>query len=239
MCRIMGGIVNPNTPFDLEVLESMRHMLKHGGPDDYGVEIFNIHQDNSQAKNIGIAFNGEIYNSEDYREELIGKGYAFKGHSDTEIILALFDEYGFEGMLERLDGMFGICLVDFKNQCIYLVRDRLGEKPLYYYQNDDVFLFASEYKAFYASPFFKAELNNDNVDEYLLFRSVSHNETLLKDVHNLPPGHYMKITASSKKIKQYWSIPDSNSNGKTLEENKIMLKNLIIKSTKCRMYMVS
>ena len=56
MCRIMGGIVNPNTPFDLEVLESMRHMLKHGGPDDYGVEIFNIHQDNSQAKNIGIAF---------------------------------------------------------------------------------------------------------------------------------------------------------------------------------------
>lgn len=262
MCRIMGGIVNPNTSFDLEVLESMRHMLKHGGPDDYGIEIFNIHQDNSQAKNIGIAFdrlsirdlslaghqpmfnhdrnvmiafNGEIYNSEDYREELIGKGYAFKGHSDTEIILALFDEYGFEGMLERLDGMFGICLVDFKNQYIYLVRDRLGEKPLYYYQNDDVFLFASEYKAFYASPFFKAELNNDNVDEYLLFRSVSHNETLLKGVHNLPPGHYMEITASSRKIKQYWSIPDSNSNGKTLEENKIILKNLIIKSTKRRM----
>ena len=261
MCAIMG-FVEQTKKANLSIIKEMQSILSHRGPDDSGEKTFNLkgeldnidniaigfdrlsirdlslagHQPMvSSSEDILIAFNGEIYNSEDYRDELVSKGYSFRGHSDTEIILALYHCYGLDEMLKRLDGMYAICLVDFRINEMYLIRDRLGEKPLYLYRNDNLLIFASEYKAFYAHPQFKAELNNDAVDEYFMFRYITGNDTLLKNVKNLEPGHYLKITSDTIEDNEYWSIPEYSANNLSFEDNKLKLSELLDISVKRRL----
>lgn len=260
MCAIMG-IIDKSKEIDLSIIKKMQKVLYHRGPNDNGELYFNLENDEHSIKNIAIgfdrlsirdlssaghqpmfygddifiAFNGEIYNSEDYRNELLNKGYKFKGHSDTEIILALYHCYGLDEMLKRLDGMFAICLVDLRIHEMYLIRDRIGEKPLYIYQKDGLMLFASEYKAFYAHPEFKAELDEENIDEYLMFRYVSGNDTLLKNVKNLEPGHYIKLNLDGISEHEYWTLPEYNPNKLSFAENKKKIEELIDLSTKRRL----
>lgn len=256
------GVLDKGKMVDSKVLEDMQKVLFHRGPDDSGIEQLEItgksgerlfagigfdrlsirdlsvngHQPMfSNNGDVMIAFNGEIYNSEELRPELLSKGHVFKGHSDTEVILHLYEEHGLEETLKRLDGMFAICLCDTKLQTIYLIRDRIGEKPLYYYQKGDLFLFASEYKAFYCHPEFEAKLNKANLDEYFLFRYVSANDTLLEGVKNMSPGHYFEITPSGIKDVVYWAISANDENEMSYEENKKHLANLIDKSVKRRL----
>jgi asparagine synthase (glutamine-hydrolysing) len=201
----MGVFQKDQKEVDLTVLGKMQNALRHRGPDDAGLHTFsfgsaseikncgvafdrlsirdlsaNGHQPMFDASNqVMIAFNGEIYNSEELRPELLQDGVKFRGHSDTEVILNLYLKYGIDKTLALLDGMFAICILDARTQKIYLVRDRIGEKPLYIYQNNNVLMFASEFKAFYAHPEFKPVLNEDVVDEYFLFRYSSDNQTIL------------------------------------------------------------
>lgn len=262
MCGIMG-IIEKSREVDVTILNKMQKALRHRGPDDSGFEIFNLKRDDNQMKNIGlafdrlsirdlsmaghqpmfncnkdilIAFNGEIYNSEELRQSLIDRGYKFKGHSDTEVLLYMYECIGLEETLTQLDGMYGICIVDYRQQCLYLVRDKIGEKPIYLYEVEDLFLFASEYKAFYCHPQFKAELNEDTVDEYFLFNNVAGNDTLLKNVRMLAPGTYMKIDDWGKKnMSTYWKIPQYSPNKLSREENKKKLDNLLRLSVKRRL----
>ncbi len=256
------GVLDKDKQIDSKILEEMQKILYHRGPDDSGIEKFELNGNADNSLKVGIAFdrlsirdlsanghqpmfsgsgdvliafNGEIYNSEELRPELISKGYKFNGHSDTEVILCLYQEYGLEETLKKLDGMFAICLYDKKKETVYLIRDRIGEKPLYYYQKGNLFLFASEYKAFYCHPEFKACLNEDNLDEYFLFRYISDNYTLLKGVKNMTPGHYLEIKSDGIKEFEYWSIPNSDENSMSFEENKIRLSKLIEISVKRRL----
>ena len=159
---------------------------------------------------IFIAFNGEIYNAFEFRSELKAAGFQFRSTADTEIILYLYERYGFVEMLERLNGMFVICIVDLNRHEIYLARDRMGIKPLYWSEHQDTFLFSSEVKSFLLYPSFKPELDTDRLDEYLVFRYCARDGFLLKGVHQLEPGYWIRLSPRGWESRPYWSIPDSS-----------------------------
>jgi len=159
----------------------------------------------SHCGNYILAYNGETYNALSFRDDLIAKGYPIKSRTDSEVILYLYIEYGIDKMLEMLNGMFAFIIVDLKQCKSFIVRDQLGIKPMYIYKTPNVFMFSSEIKSFTEHPDFKAELNTNHLDEYLLFRYCAHDRTLYKDVKQVPPGHYYEISEDEVKVKEYWS----------------------------------
>jgi len=190
----------------------------------------------NDKKDVILCFNGEIYNAFEYKDFLLSKGFKFRSRSDTEIILFLYEYYGFEEMLNKLNGMFAICIIDLKKGLIFLARDRLGIKPLYYYQNDDVFMFSSEVKAFLYSKFFKPELETSNVDEYTKFGYICGAETLLKNVYMVEPGQYLRTDGDSIEKYTFWEIYNGDDLSKySLDQAAEILENELIKSLKLRL----
>lgn len=262
MCAIMG-VLDTQKTIDINILKTMQRALYHRGPDDTGLEIFSLDKQGdsflsncgvafdrlsirdlsmkghqpmfTEDKSVMIAFNGEIYNSEELRPLLIKQGYSFNSNSDTEVLLKLYHCFGVDKTLSLLDGMFAICLVDFNKETFYLIRDRIGEKPLYLYQDGKKLMFASEYKAFYAHPEFKAEIDDSAVDEYFMFRYTSGEQTFLKGVCNLTPGSYAEITPKGISYQTYWSLPNSTKSNKSFEECKEEIEELIHRSVKRRL----
>lgn len=257
MCGI-SGYVEYGRNAKREYIEEMVKMLRHRGPDDSGIEEFSLFYENryingmlgfdrlsirdlsllghqpmkSSDGNVILAFNGEIYNSDQFREELKREGYIFQSKTDTEVILNLYLKYGLRGMLDRLNGMFAICLVDKIQDRIYLARDRAGEKPLYYYQNKDTFLFASEEKAFYLHPNFTPELNEERLDEYFMFSYIAGNETLLRDVYIVRPGCYLEVSMHNISEHSYWSMPRSRN---SQNNDPLLFQKALEKSVASRM----
>ncbi len=171
----------------------------------------------SQSGRYVIVFNGEIYNFRALREELSAAGCAFKGHSDTEVLLAAFEVWGIEAALKRAVGMFALALYDLKEERLILARDRLGKKPLYYGWNDDgkVFAFSSELKAFRAIEAFKSpEVNPDVTKLYLQWRYIPDPYTIYKNIYKLLPSSYIEMPLNGFKkpfdiegaVKQYWDF---------------------------------
>ena len=155
-----------------------------------------------------IAFNGEIYNASDCRRELEAAGFTFRSRSDTEVLLHLYEHAGFDAMLERIEGMFAICIVDLRRREIHLARDQFGIKPLYWTQQGRALLFASEVKSFLVHPQFRTEINVEALDEYLAFRYCAADRFLLRGVHPLEPGRRLRLTMDGLTIQKYWEIPD-------------------------------
>lgn len=167
------------------------------------------HQPMANAdESVFLAFNGEIYNAFDYTAELEVAGFRFRSKTDTEVILYLYERYGFEGMLERLNGMFAIVIVDLNKGEINIARDHFGVKPFYWWKKGDTFLFASEVKSFLAHPAFRPELAAENLDEYFAYRFCAGENHLLKGVQQLRPGHWLRVTPDGLKVRRYWDIPD-------------------------------
>jgi asparagine synthase (glutamine-hydrolysing) len=161
-----------------------------------------------------LTLNGEIYNAFGYKKELEEWGYRFKSTTDTEIVLALYLKYGFDGMLNRLNGMFAIVVVDLGKNEIFITRDRFGIKPMYYISTDETFAFSSELKSFRYIENFNFRLAEDKLDEYLLFRNNLRG-TLLKDIQSLNPGHYLSFKhGDGLVIKRYF---DLNNYERTVE----------------------
>lgn len=157
-----------------------------------------------------LVFNGEIYNAGEHRDTLCAQGVEFRGHSDTEVILRLYERHGWEGVLERLEGMYALAIADLDQGCLRVARDPFGIKPLYYWQQDGVLLFASETKAFYQHPAFRAEVETEHLAEQLLFRYTAWDRTLLRGVMQLPPGHALEWRADgSLARRRFWSLPDA------------------------------
>jgi asparagine synthase (glutamine-hydrolysing) len=245
MCGIAGYINNPAAIRNTEVIRKMLQVQKHRGPDDSGINAFNLetgkvtelptretvsvenhfngvlgfnrlsildlsengHQPMlDPAKQIMLTLNGEIYNAFDFQEELEEWGYRFRSTSDTEIVLALYLKYGFHGMLERLNGMFAIVIVDLKQNCLYITRDRFGIKPMYFVSSASIFAFSSELKSFKYLNGFHFELDEEQMDEFLLFRS-NVNGTIFKGIQSLDPGHYLTYNMSGGvKVNRYFNI---------------------------------
>lgn len=151
----------------------------------------NGHQPMTSPDNkVILALNGEIYNAFDFKPELEEWGYRFKSTTDTEVVLALYLKHGFDGLMQRLNGMFAIVVIDLGKKEMFVTRDRFGIKPMYYVLNENTLAFSSELKSFAFIQDFEFRLNENQLDEYLLFRN-NLKGTLFRDIESLEPGHYL------------------------------------------------
>ena len=226
MCGITG-FWNPSEQINTESLEAMSQTLVHRGPDDGGIwvnpetgialghrrlAIIDLspegHQPMLSAEGrYAIAFNGEIYNYLELRQELEGLSHGFRGHSDTEVMLAAFREWGVEKAVKRFNGMFAFALWDREERKLHLGRDRLGEKPLYYGWVGKTFLFGSELKALKAHPHFRAEINRDALALYMGYNYIPTPYTIYQGIYKLPPASVLTLRSSSPeeaKLERYW-----------------------------------
>ncbi len=228
MCGITGLVYRDRSrECDGDVVTAMRDVMVYRGPDDAGlhldgpvglgfrrlsiIDLGGGHQPMTDARGTRwIIFNGEIYNYRALREELIARGHTFRSHSDTEVILQLYVERG-EKCVEALNGMFAFAIWDAEHQSLFIARDRMGVKPLYYAETPAAFLFASEVKSLLASRLIQAESRPETFSEYLLFRQVAGPQTLFKGIRTLPPGCTMTIRDGRSRIDRYWSpIPSGD-----------------------------
>src|SRR5438270_4068752 len=235
MCGINGIALSSRSPksLDVRLLERMRDCVTHRGPDDAGlyvdgnvglghrrlsiVDVAAGHQPmTNEDATLHITYNGEIYNHANFRAELIARGHVYRTHCDTETILHLYEEYG-AACVEHLRGMFAFAIWDERKRELFIARDRLGVKPLYYVHTPDGSLyFASEIKALLEARAVKAEINYAALPDYLANHGTSNDETLFANVRRLPPGHTLLWRADGRiEIAQYWdvSFADEGSEG--------------------------
>ena len=255
MCGI-SGIVGKG--WDVHQLESMVQKQRHRGPDDSGLYIsedrlvglghnrLSIIDLDSHAKqpmvsscnNYALVFNGEIYNYQEIRKDLLKKGYEFKTTSDTEVLLNSYIEYGID-CINLFIGMFAFSLNDKLNNITYIVRDRVGVKPLYYYRDDEKFIFSSEIKSILLlRDSKKNKLNLDALSSYMSFRYPILNDTFYQGVNSLAPANYIKITESGLEIIEYWSLVDKfkeQKNDRGEEYYISTLKKILRSSVELRM----
>jgi asparagine synthase (glutamine-hydrolysing) len=228
MCGIAGFVDFQNKSTD-RVLSTVSATLSHRGPDGQGIYFQQLKNaqlglghrrlsiiDLSHAADqpmhydgLHLIFNGEIYNYDEIREQLIGKGHQFQTHSDTEVILHAWREWG-ESAIEQWHGMFAIALFDEKSNELICIRDRSGVKPFYYYWKDDIFLFGSELKSLVAHPAFEKKIDRDAVASFLQYGYIAHPNCIYSNTYKLPPGHLLRLELDSKRIDtvQYWNVYD-------------------------------
>ena len=235
MCGITG-IYGMSSGQSSSSIRLMNNAISHRGPDDEGyyvdeqvalghrrLAIIDLspagHQPmHSNDGNLEIAFNGEIYNFNDVKKLLTG--YAFKSGSDTEVILAAYQQWG-KDCLHHLNGMFAFAIWDKAKQELFIARDRLGIKPVYYFSKDKMFLFSSEIRALLQSGIVPRKINRRVIHEYFTYQTIHAPETFINNVFMLMPGHCMTINASGINIERYWHIvenTDFSSSGKSYRE---------------------
>ncbi|KXK47221.1 MAG: asparagine synthase [Bacteroidetes bacterium OLB10] len=226
MCGITG-FADFNGKGDMQILQSMADALNHRGPDDSGYEIFDIgncrvgfgfrrlsiidlsvagHQP-MHSEHVSLIFNGELYNHQEVRKSLEQQGCRFKSDSDTEVFLQAYLVYGIN-CIELFRGMFAIALIDRKKQCMYLIRDRAGVKPLFWYHHQQTLMFASELKSFHRHPSFKKELNHGAVSLYFQHGYIPAPHCIFNHTRKLLPGHYLRIQLTNGKTEEvcYWDV---------------------------------
>ena len=235
MCGITG-IYGMSSGQSSSSIRLMNNAISHRGPDDEGyyvdeqvalghrrLAIIDLspagHQPmHSNDGNLEIAFNGEIYNFNDVKKLLTG--YAFKSGSDTEVILAAYQQWG-KDCLHHLNGMFAFAIWDKAKQELFIARDRLGIKPVYYFSKDKMFLFSSEIRALLQSGIVPRKINRKVIHEYFTYQTIHAPETFINNVFMLMPGHCMTINTSGINIERYWHIvenTDFSSSGKSYRE---------------------
>ena len=231
MCGFVGFVdKNKNKK---KIIKEMADIIKHRGPDSDGyyiddnialgfrrLSIIDLNNGNQPIYNEDntkvIVFNGEIYNYQELKDDLINKGHKFSTNTDTEVLLHGYEEYS-EKILSKLRGMFAFVIYDKKTEELFAARDFYGIKPFYYYINENEFLFSSEIKSFLAHPEFKKELNKKMLERYLTFQYSVGQETFFKNVYKLMPGHYLKYKNGDLKIEKYYELIFESDNEKTSE----------------------
>jgi asparagine synthase (glutamine-hydrolysing) len=228
MCGISGIASKKDLEIHKRWLSKSREMLCHRGPDGEGewwsmndriglahrrlavVELSNLgHQPMSRGDaGLQIVFNGEIYNFREIRSQLANAGYSFFSESDTEVLLAAYQEWGYE-CLERLNGMFAFAMYDPARKTIFLARDRAGEKPLFYYKDDSTLLFASDLGVLLRNPALRREINAEALNYFLAFGYSMGDSTLVSGFRKLPAAHAMTFQTESGEtnIWRYWALP--------------------------------
>ncbi len=258
MCGI-AGFIDHKQSSSKEVLLRMNASLHHRGPDDKGCEFFSTSKAQlgiSHARlsiidltdtgkqpmhfeDLWIVYNGEVYNFKELKVELEKAGYKFKGSSDTEVILIAYKHWGVD-FVQRLVGMFAIVIFDEERNELICVRDRTGVKPLFYYKKDDVFLFASELKAFHQHPRFIKEIDQNAIASFMQLAYIPAPFSIFRDCFKLLPGHYLiyKINNSELSIKKYWDVSDAYLKPKltiSLDEAKQQTEKLLQSAFEYRM----
>jgi asparagine synthase (glutamine-hydrolysing) len=229
----------------------MTEIISHRGPDDEGyytdahaalgfrrlsiIDLTTGHQPMcNEDGSIWIVFNGEIYNFHEIKPILEQKGHVFKTHSDTEVIVHAYEEWGV-GCLDRLNGMFGFAIWNKNNRVLFIARDRLGVKPIYYTWLDQTLVFGSEIKSILQFPGVKKEVDHEALDSYMSFLWTPEPRTLFKNISKLPSGHYLLLEDEKLTIQQYWDVsfqPDTTKSEKYWIDHA---EELLSQSVKSRM----
>lgn len=257
MCGITG-IWDFKENISSNVLEKMTDVLDYRGPDDSGIfvdgknniglghrrlSIIDLspagHQPMSDDdQTVWVTFNGEIYNFKEIRIELEIKGHKFISNSDTEVILEAYKEWGIDS-INKYRGMFAFAIFDKEKEKLFLVRDRAGVKPLYYYSKDNLLLFSSELKSFHQHPKFIKKINFDALALFLQFGYISAPYTIFENTFKVKPGHYLEISSKGViKETKYWDILDyylAEPINKSESEVEKELEKILIESFEYRM----
>lgn len=240
MCGITG-IYNysSNEPVNKEVLEKATSVLYHRGPDEDGfffddknglgfghrrLSIIDLSTGRqplyNEDKSITLICNGEIYNYPELKEKLIASGHQLRTSSDNEAIIHLYEMYGTE-CVKHLNGMFAFALWDENKKLLFMARDRMGVKPLYYAIQNNSFYFSSELKGIMAIPQVKRELNLESLNKYLTYENIPSPNSIIKDVFKLEPGNILTVHNKNIKTERYWDIPLGGHKIKISEEEAV------------------
>lgn len=258
MCGICGFV--SKREISLTQLKEMNDTMYHRGPDDSGEEIYELpggyragfaqrrlaimdlsalghqpmHSDNGR---VSVVFNGEIYNFQEIRAEL--SDYTFRSNCDTEVIIAAYLKWGI-GCVERFVGMYAIALLDRESGEVYLVRDCIGKKPMYYWLDGENLVFASELKPVMACPGFQKKIRKDILSRYLYQQYINAPETIFEDVYKLEPGAVLAFSGGRVKTWKYWDVKEAYHRGRKNQvedyaQAKFELKERLKKATAYRM----
>ncbi len=252
MCGIVGFVNAGTKDVSREIVERMNNCIVHRGPDEDGfyvkdnvalamrrLSIIDLAEGQqpifNEDKTKLIVFNGEIYNFQELRKNLQDSGHKFKTHSDTEVIIHLYDEYGVD-CVQHLRGMFAFAIWDKTEKILFIARDRVGKKPLLYsHQTNGDLIFGSEFQALLAHPDISREVDFEAIDSYLSFLCVPAPQTAFKQIRKLEPGHWLRWKDGKIETNRYW-LPDFSKKIKISEEEAIEETTRILReSVKLRM----
>jgi asparagine synthase (glutamine-hydrolysing) len=257
MCGIAGAIWNdPRKAVEPATLQRMIDILRHRGPDGEGTYVADMRTQSGVAlghrrlaiidvacgkqplsnedDTVWITFNGEIYNFSELRQRLENAGHRFRTHSDTEVLVHLYEDEG-PAMLGRLNGMFALAIWDARRQELFLARDRFGKKPLVYRQEPGRLLFASELKSILQVPGVPREIDPLALDDFMTYQYVPHPRTIFRGIQKLPPGHYAIWRDDRLYVRPYWQ-PDFNvEEDKPVEEYAGELRGLLTSAVEMRL----
>lgn len=241
MCGIVGFI--DKSKDKKKIIKDMADLIIHRGPDSDGyyvddnialgfrrLSIIDLGTGSqpifNEEKDKVIIFNGEIYNYQIIKEDLLAKGHKFTTKADTEVILHGYEEYG-EKILNKLRGMFSFVIYDIKTKELFGARDFFGIKPFYYYIDDDVFMFGSEIKSFLGNPNFKKEFNKEMLPLYLSFQYSALENSFFKNVYKLKPGCYFKYRDGKFKLEKYYNLELEPYEDRSFDDFKDGIRDLL------------
>lgn len=231
MCGI-AGLLNLSSTKNIEPeqLQNMISVIRHRGPDQLGAYLDNsvglahsrlsiigltdgVQPIHNEDKTVWVIFNGEIYNYPELKNDLVKKGHKFYTSTDTEVLVHLYEEKGTE-FLNDLNGQFAFAIWDSKKKELFLARDRLGIRPLHYTTAEGQFIFASEVKSIFAHKSVVREFDHSSLNSIFTYWTPLPGLTSFKDINEIPPGHYLKISSKKQKIYKYWTLPYYQENEK-------------------------
>jgi asparagine synthase (glutamine-hydrolysing) len=245
MCGVCGILRFDGMPADAEAVAAMTRVLAHRGPDDDGqylsgqvglghrrlsiIDLAHGHQPiSNEDQTVWVVFNGMIYNYKPLMERLIGLGHAFATRCDTEVLVHAYEQWGVD-MLDQLNGQFAFAIWDGRR--LFLARDRMGEKPLYYAATEQAFYFGSEIKSLLA------QLRPEPVlpIDFLVFENTLTDDTLFGGIKELPPAHYLLVDGAQPVPRRYWSIPNELDESLTEREAVQQLRELVYDAVTLRL----
>jgi len=251
MCGI-NGILNSKKDLVLsDILKKMNNQIISRGPDGEGyfikeniglshrrLSVIDLKTGNqpifNEDKTIVVILNGEIYNFQELKRELLSKNHYFYTQSDTEVIVHLYEEYGV-GLLEKISGMFAFAIWDDRKQVLFLARDRIGIKPLVYSRKNGNFIFASDIKSIIATKLISKQIDFEALNLYFSLSFIPDPWTIYQDIKKLEPGHFILADKNKVVIKKYWDIKTKKSEGLNFSDAKKKLRERLEDSIKKRM----
>ena len=253
MCGIVGVLnLHEPQPISEQIVPQMLSTIRHRGPDEFGIyrdEWVNLGNARlsiidlsggqqpicNEDETLWIVFNGEIFNYVELRPELEALGHRFRTNCDTEVILHLYEEYGFD-CLNYLNGQFAIAIWNSRDRSLFLARDRLGIRPLFYTVRDGQLIFGSEIKTLLAHPNVSAEIDRTSLAQVFTFWSVLAPNTIFKDIYCLPPANYMLVRNGQLNIQPYWELDFATEESvRTPQDYLDEFEHLLIDSTLIRL----
>lgn len=261
VCGICGKVVFSNQEqLDSNIIQKMTSFLKHRGPDDSGVYLSGNANDNSKARvglghrrlsiidlskqaqqpmsnedqAVWLIFNGEIYNFQDLRIDLEKKGHIFKSKTDSEVIIHLYEDKGVD-FVKELRGMFAFAIWDNNKKLLLLARDRVGQKPLYYYSKNGNFVFASEISSLLQDPSIERRVNIESLHCFLTYQYIPAPEAMFLNIKKLPPAHILIWQENKIEIRKYWNLNYNNKIFLGEDEYCERILELLTEATKIRL----